>query len=173
MDQTDAPPIPGAHVRRATAADAAELLVLQRCCWVEEALANQTLDIPALHESLDDVRSWIETWSTWCVRLDGRLIGAARAHQDGAAWEIGRLMVAPDLAGHGLGRWLLAHAEDQAPEDVEQLALFTGAASVRNLAMYERAGYRRGETPAPPGVVGLVKPLRAGPGPPTGPGTTA
>ena len=56
MDQTDVPSIPGARVRRATAADAAELLVLQRCCWVEEALANQTLDIPALHESLDDQR---------------------------------------------------------------------------------------------------------------------
>jgi GNAT superfamily N-acetyltransferase len=160
MDQTDVPPIAGAHVHRATAADAAELLVLQRCCWVEEALANQTLDIPALRESLDDVRSWITAWSTWCVRLDGRLIGAVRAHQDGAAWEIGRLMVAPDLAGHGLGRWLLAHAEDQAPADVERLALFTGAASERNLAMYERAGYRRDDTPAPPGAVGLVKPPR-------------
>jgi tRNA (guanine37-N1)-methyltransferase len=157
MSPADVPPIPGALVQRATGDDAGELLVLQRCCWVDEALANDTLDIPALHESLDDVRSWIGSWSTWCVRLDGRLIGAVRAHQDGASWEIGRLMVAPDLGGQGLGRWLLAYAEGQAPADVEQLALFTGAASVRNLAMYERAGYRRGETPAPPGAVGLVK----------------
>ena len=60
MDQTDAPPIAGARgSQRATASDAAELLVLQRCCWVDEALANETLDIPAFHESLDDVRSWI------------------------------------------------------------------------------------------------------------------
>ena len=124
---TDAPPIPGARVERATDADAAELLVLQRCCWVDEALANDTLDIPAFHESLDDVRSWIATWSTWCVRLDGRVVGAVRAHHDGASWDIGRLMVAPDLAGRGLGRWLLAFAEAQAPDDVEQLVLFTGA----------------------------------------------
>jgi GNAT superfamily N-acetyltransferase len=154
----DVPPIPGALVHRATAGDAGELLVLQRCCWVEEALANETLDIPALHESLDDVRSWIESWSTWCVRLDRRLIGAARGHRDGASWEIGRLMVAPDVAGQGLGRWLLAFVEAQAPDDVETLALFTGAGSVRNLAMYERAGYQRGDAPGPPGVVGLVKP---------------
>ncbi len=137
--------------------------MLQRCCWVDEALANETLDIPAFHESLDDVRSWIATWSTWCVRLDGRLVGAVRAHLDGAAWDIGRLMVAPDLAGRGLGRWLLAFAEAQAPDDAEQLVLFTGAASTRNLAMYERAGYRRASTPAPPGAVGLVKPRRPPP----------
>ena len=157
---TDAPPIPGGRVERATASDAAELLVLQRCCWVEEALANDTLDIPAFHESLDDVRSWIATWSTWCVRVDGRLVGAVRAHHDGASWDIGRLMVAPDLAGRGLGRWLLAFAEAQAPDEVEQLVLFTGARSTRNLAMYERAGYQPASTAAPPGAVGLVKPRR-------------
>jgi GNAT superfamily N-acetyltransferase len=160
MAASDVPPIAGAHVGRATAVDAAELLVLQRCCWVDEALANETLDIPAFHESLDDVRSWIATWSTWCVRLDGRLIGAVRAHQDGATWDIGRLMVAPDLAGRGLGRWLLAFAEAQAPDDVEQLVLFTGARSTRNQTMYERAGYRPAPTPGPPGAVGLVKPRR-------------
>jgi GNAT superfamily N-acetyltransferase len=153
----DVSPIPGAEVRRATAADAGELLVLQRCCWVDEALANATLDIPAFHESLDDVRAWIATWSTWCVRLHGRLIGAVRAQREGTSWDIGRLMVAPDLAGRGLGRWLLAFAEAQAPEDIEHLVLFTGAASTRNLAMYGRAGYQAGATPAPPGAVGLVK----------------
>ena len=37
----------------ATKEDAGELLTLQRACWVQEALANRTLSIPALHESLD------------------------------------------------------------------------------------------------------------------------
>src|SRR5205823_7912530 len=101
------PPIEGAELRRADRHDAAELLVLQRCCWVDEAIANQTLDIGALHESLDDIRHWIDEWTTWCVRLGGRLIGAVRAHREGTTWEIGRLMVAPDLSGRGLGRWLL------------------------------------------------------------------
>ena len=27
--------------------------MLQRCCWMEEALVNDTLAIPALHESLE------------------------------------------------------------------------------------------------------------------------
>jgi GNAT superfamily N-acetyltransferase len=152
-------PIPDARLAPATADDAAELLVLQRCCWVDEALANETLDIPALHESLDDVRGWLEEWSTWCVRLRGRLVGAVRARSEGPSWDIGRLMVAPDLAGRGLGRWLLHFAETQAPDDAESVVLFTGARSVRNLTMYARAGFLRSNGAAPPGAVGLLKPV--------------
>jgi tRNA (guanine37-N1)-methyltransferase len=156
----DVPPIEGAELRPASQDDAAELLVLQRCCWVDEAIANDTLDIGALHESLDDVRAWIDEWTAWCVRIGGRLVGAVRAHQEGTTWEIGRLMVAPDLSGRGLGRWLLGFAEANAPEDVEVISLFTGAKSTRNIAMYERAGFRRAAAAAPPGAVGLVKQRR-------------
>ena len=154
------PPIAGALVRPAVPDDAAELLVLQRCCWVDEAIANETLDIPALHESGDDVRAWLGEWSTWCVRVGGRLVGAVRAHRDGSSWEIGRLMVAPDLSGQGLGRWLLQYVEAQAPADVDACSLFTGAKSTRNIRMYERAGYRQTLGNAPPGAVGLVKERR-------------
>jgi tRNA (guanine37-N1)-methyltransferase len=151
------PPIEGAELRPAVPGDSAELLVLQRCCWVAEAIANDTLDIPALHETLDEVRHWLDDWMTWCVRLSGRLIAAVRARREGTTWEIGRLMVAPDLSGRGLGRWLLAYAEAQAPDDVETIGLFTGAKSTRNIAMYERAGFRRTGVAAPPGAVGLEK----------------
>ncbi len=132
--------------------------MLQRCCWVEEAIANDTLDIPALHESLDDVLGWLASWAVWCVRLEGRLIGAVRAIQVDSVWEIGRLMVAPDLAGKGLGGWLLRFAESHAPAGVDTLALFTGAKSTRNIAMYERAGYTlSADGEAPPGTVHLHK----------------
>lgn len=150
-------PLDGASLQRALAVDAPELLVLQRCCWVDEAVANDTLDIQALHETLEDVRAWVEAWTTWCVRVDGRLVGAVRARQEGSSWEIGRLMVAPDLAGQGLGGWLLRFAEDQGPADVESITLFTGLRSLRNIAMYEGAGFRRTLAPAPQGAVRLVK----------------
>ena len=146
-------PIQGGVLARASLDDAAELLVLQRCCWVEEALANDTLDIAALHESLDDVRAWLEEWATWSVRVGGRLVGAVRGWQEGSTWDIGRLMVAPDVAGQGLGGWLLRLAEAHAPEDAESITLFTGARSTRNIAMYERAGFRRSLGPAPPDAV--------------------
>ena len=125
----------------ATPDDAAEVLVLQRCCWVTEALANDTLEIPALHEELEDVIDWIGT--AWVARDAGRLVGGVRASFDGGAWHVGRLMVARDRRGEGLGARLLRHAEEQAPDAADRFALFTGARSDRNLAMYERAGYRR------------------------------
>jgi GNAT superfamily N-acetyltransferase len=125
----------------ATTADAAEVLVLQRACWVTEAIANDTLDIPPLHEELPDVEAWIGT--AWVLRDGPRLIGGVRASLDGTTWHVGRLMVAPDRRGGGLGRRLLAHVESVAPPEATTFALFTGVASHRNLAMYERAGYRR------------------------------
>jgi NAD(P)H-dependent FMN reductase/GNAT superfamily N-acetyltransferase len=152
-------PVSDATITRATAADAAELLVLQRACWVQEAIDNSSLQLPALTESLDDVAAWLADWQVWLVHRHGRLVAAVRARHDGSIWEIGRLMVAPDLSGRGLGRWLLAYTESAAPDDVGSVGLFTGAKSLRNLALYQRAGYR--PTDERDGAVRLVKQLRA------------
>ncbi|SFW45051.1 GNAT family N-acetyltransferase [Amycolatopsis australiensis] len=143
--------------------DCPELLVLQRCCWVQEAILNDTLDIPALHETLEEVRDWTKTWSVWVLRDGHRLVGAVRARLDGDRWELGRLMVAPDLAGRGLGRRLLEHAEAQAPAEARRFALFTGARSTRNITLYQRAGYRLTDAAAAGGhirgAVYLEKPV--------------
>lgn len=121
--------------------DVSELVVLQRCCWVTEAIVNDTLAIPALYEDHETVRTWVAEKHVWTVRQGPRLVAAVRAHQDGPRWEIGRLMVAPDLRGMGLGRWLLAYAESRAPGSVRRFDLFTGARSERNVRMYRSAGY--------------------------------
>lgn len=151
--------LPDATVTAFAAEDLAELVVLQRCCWVQEALINDTLDIPALRETHDEVLAWATTWTTLVVRLRGRLIGAVRGLAEGADWHIGRLMVAPDLSGRGLGSHLLRLAEACAPAGTERFTLFTGARSERNIRMYEKSGYRLTTAPAPlAGAVYLVKP---------------
>ncbi len=153
--------IEDAEVRTATAGDAAEILTVQLACWVSEARANQTLDIPPLHEDLADVRAWLETWTTFVVRSGPRLVGGVRGRLEGDIWHVGRLMVVPDLRGHGLGRWLLQRVEDAAPPDARRVELFTGSASADNLRMYKKAGYRRDVVqPDEPGVVRLSKPVR-------------
>ncbi len=144
--------------------DAAEILTLQRACWVPEAVANESLDIQALTESLEDVQSWLSQWHTWVLRRGDRLVGAVRAtledgREPGDTWDIGRLMVAPDLQGNNLGRALLEHAESQAPPSVQRFLLFTGSGSVDNLRRYSRAGYREAG-PAGNGALLLVKPRR-------------
>ena len=157
-DATDAP-LPELRIAPVRPSDLAELLVLQRCSWVQEAFANDTLDIPALRETAEDIADWASTWQVWVVRRYGRLVAAVRARADGSVWEIGRLMVAPDLAGHGVGRWLLGYAENQAPADTTGFSLFTGAGSDRNIALYQRSGYELVEklTEHGVGVVHLTK----------------
>ncbi|WP_405030490.1 GNAT family N-acetyltransferase [Nocardioides bizhenqiangii] len=103
-------------------------------------------------------------WDTYVVRRAGRLVAAVRGRLDGpdlTAWDIGRIMVAPDLQGEGLGRALLAHIQAVAPDRVTSYVLFTGAGSERNLRMYKKDGFRlRRDLPAPAGAVVLTKPRR-------------
>jgi len=149
----------GWEIVPATAGDVGELLTLQRACWVQEALANDDLaHIPPLHESLQDVQAWLGEWSTWVVRSHGRLVGAVRGRLEGEAWDIGRIMVAPDLQGRGLGRALLTHIQAVAPPEATSYVLFTGARSADNIRMYRRAGFRvRTDLEAPPLAVVLTK----------------
>ncbi|KQZ69741.1 transposase [Nocardioides sp. Root151] len=154
----DAGDLADLEVRPATRGDAGEILTLQKACWVQEAQANAALDIPPLREGLDDVVASLDRWTTHVVRAEGRLIASGRGRLDGSAWDVGRLMVAPDLQGRGLGRWLLSYVEGLAPEGATSYALFTGAGSAENLRMYKKAGYRlRGELDGHPGVVVLTK----------------
>jgi tRNA (guanine37-N1)-methyltransferase len=149
----------GMELRAATPADAPEVLVLQRACWMQEALANDTLAIPALHETLEDVSRSLRTWTTFVLRAGERLVGAVRGRLDGEDWDIGRIMVAPDLQGRGLGRRLLEHIEQAAPPQAVRFRLHTGARSVDNLRMYRKAGYRlRGRAEGDPLAVVLTKP---------------
>jgi tRNA (guanine37-N1)-methyltransferase len=147
-----------AELRLAQPADAGELLTLQRACWVQEQQANPDAFIPPLHEGLADVQTWLGQWTTLVVRSGGRLVAAARGRRETDCWDVGRLMVAPDLQGRGLGRLVLGAIEAAAPDDVTGFVLFTGATSTRNLAMYKKAGYRlRGPDPDVPGAVRLTK----------------
>lgn len=149
-------------VALATAGDAAELMTLTRACWVPE-IARYGM-FGAGEETLEQVVAGLGAWQTWVVRSQGRLIASVRGRvdpDDARTWQIGRLMVAPDLQGRGLGRALLAHAEDAAPAGTAAYWLNTGASSERNLRIYRKAGYRPlpGEG-AHPGTVDLVKPRR-------------
>ncbi len=150
-------------IAAATDADAAELSVLTRACWVQEAIANETFDIPALSEPLDQVRSDIASWDTYVVREGPRLVASVRGRlvtgsEGEGVWEIGRLMVAPDRQGAGLGRRLLEHIQAAAPAEARSFALFTGVRSHRNQEIYQAAGFAlRPELPAPPAAVMLTK----------------
>ena len=154
----------GLGLRLAVPADAPELLVLQRACWVPEGRANDAWGIPPLVETEEDVRAGLNAYQTWVGHVDGRLVISGRARvspQDPTIWELGRLMVAPDLAGRGLGRELIGFLEAQAPTTTRPAWMNTGERSARNLRLYARLGYRQLRTPPRyPGTIELTKPLR-------------
>lgn len=146
----------------AVRADVPELHTLQLACWVQEMHDNPGVEIPPLHESLEDTVRALETHDVYVVRSAGRLVGSVRARLEGDVWEIGRLMTAPDLQGRGLGRQLLDHIQAVAPATATAYSLFTGAKSERNQRIYKKAGFRlRRDLDAPPGAVILTKPRRA------------
>jgi tRNA (guanine37-N1)-methyltransferase len=145
----------------ATRGDAGELFTLTRACWLQELWANPDVPIPALEESLDDLLASLDDWTTLVARAGGRLVGSCRGRAEGEVWDVGRVMVAPDLQGRGLGRYLLDLVEQAAPPDVTSYQLFTGAGSTDNIRMYKKAGYRlRGPAPGAEGAVIMTKPRR-------------
>jgi tRNA (guanine37-N1)-methyltransferase len=151
------------EVRPATRADAGELFTLTRACWLQEMWANPGSVIPALEESFEDAVRGLEDWTTFVALAGGRIVGSVRGKLvgDGTVWDVGRVMVAPDLQGRGIGRHLLALIEEAAPSEATTYELWTGATSVDNLRMYKKAGYRlQGPAPGPPGAVVMTKPRR-------------
>ncbi|MDE9367893.1 tRNA (guanosine(37)-N1)-methyltransferase TrmD [Luteipulveratus sp. YIM 133132] len=140
----------------ATPGDVGELLTMTHACWLKETLANRTFDIPAVHETVETLSASLAEWQTYVLRAQGRLVGSVRGRLDGDVWEIGRLMVAPDLRGRGLGRALLSRIEAVAPQAARSYSLITGAASADNQRMYKKAGYRPGPSPIE-GTVLLTK----------------
>lgn len=143
----------------ATPADAPELAVLQKACWIEMVTpADQWWGAPA--EDATTVAENLGQWTTHLFRSQGRLVMSVRVRRDPhrpTTWQIGRIMVAPDLQRQGLGRALLAHAEALAPADITTFWLNTGADQPRLLKIYKKAGYRVIGPGEGPGTVDLVR----------------
>jgi ribosomal protein S18 acetylase RimI-like enzyme len=118
--------------------DAGEILTLQRAAYATEAQLYGDPFLPALTQTLDQLHDELATGNGWTLRHDHRLVGAVRTRTEGDVVHIGRLTVAPDLQGRGLGTRLLEVAE----RDAAAAELFTGHLSAGNLRLYRRRGYR-------------------------------
>lgn len=136
----------GVNVLAATPEDAGEILTVQRAAYLSEAQAYGDPLIPPLVETLPELLGEIERGEVWKAISGARIVGSVRVSVDGPVASIGRLVVAPDWQGRGVGTQLLQAAEAAAPLSVTSYTLFTGASSDANLRLYERAGYVRTES---------------------------
>lgn len=143
-----------------TPADAGEVLTLQRAAYVSEARLYGDPELPPLVQSLAELARELEGPALG-LRLGTRLVAAVRWSVAGDVARIGRLVVAPDLQGRGLGTSLLREAEEAS--GARRFELFTGHLSEANLRLYRREGYvedRRERLGPSVELVFLVKPGR-------------
>jgi tRNA (guanine37-N1)-methyltransferase len=152
-------------IEPATIDDAGELWTLQQAAYVSEGRLNGSFEIPPLMETLTELRASLAAGTVLVAKRGGRLVGSVRGDQaEGGVWYIGRLMVAPDLHGQGIGSRLLSEIEACAPAGTTRLRLRTGVFSAGNLAYYRRRGYVEvGRTIDQGGTTAVImdRPLRA------------
>lgn len=133
---------PTVAVERAGPQDAGEILTVQRAAYVAEAQLYGDPFIPSLVESVEQLRKVLSGDAVVLkAMLGGRLAGAVRAQFSDHTCLVGRLVVAPDLQGRGIGRRLLAALEDEVAGRADACVLFTGHLSETNLRLYRRLGY--------------------------------
>lgn len=130
----------GIRLSRISPDDAGEVLTVQRAAFVSEALIYGSPDMGPLTQTLEELRAELATADGWVARVDGRLVGAIRARESEGLLLIGRIAIAPDMQGEGIGRMLL-EATERSSSAVEA-ELFTGSLSEANVRLYESCGYR-------------------------------
>ncbi|MER7761040.1 GNAT family N-acetyltransferase [Streptomyces sp. NPDC097619] len=133
-------------ISAAEAEDAEQIFRLQYLCFQSEAELYGNYRIEPLVQSLDSVRSELETDCVLVARLGDEVVGAVRGtlDADGTAL-IGKLCVHPRIQGHGLGARLLRAVEETLAGrgGTARFQLFTGERSESNLRLYRKAGYAR------------------------------
>lgn len=127
-------------IRPTSESDAGEVLTLQRAAFVSEAQIYGSADMPPLTQTLPEVEAELRSSSGLSARKDGRLVGVIRFVEDDGVLLIGRIAIAPDMQGEGIGRTLLDAAERTSTARVAEL--FTGSLSEANIRLYEACGYR-------------------------------
>ncbi|TNY37646.1 GNAT family N-acetyltransferase [Thermomonospora catenispora] len=147
--------------------DAGEILTVQRAAYLAEAQLYGDPFLPPLIETLDQLRRALTGTDTLVLKAmrGARLVGAVRGTFGGRTCLVGRLAVAPDAQGQGVGTRLLRALEERAAARADSCALFTGHLSDAGLRLCRRLGYtetHRERLAAHLTVVHMRKPLVSG-----------
>ncbi len=122
---------------------AGELLTLRRAAFVTEAQAYGDPNIPPLTQTLPELRedlaaAGVITLGAWSGH---RLVGSVRVEIEDQKATLGRLAVAPDMQGQGIGTQMMFAVLPLLPDQVDEVWVFTGKDSKQNLALYTNQGY--------------------------------
>ncbi|GAA4624877.1 GNAT family N-acetyltransferase [Actinoallomurus vinaceus] len=131
----------GVRIERAGVDDAGEILTVQRAAYVTEAQLHGDPFLPPLVESLGQIRKMIAESVVLKASVEARIVGAVRGRFNERTCLVGRLVVAPDQQGRGIGGALMRALEAEVAGRADACVLFTGHLSEGNLRLYRRLGY--------------------------------
>lgn len=129
------------NITQAKKEDLREILDPQYLAYQSEAEIYNDHNIPPLKQTLEEVESEFDKGVILkATDENGNIIGSVRAFRENGSVYIGKLIVHPNRQRQGIGTALLSTVEAHFPD--QRYELFTGSKSVRNIALYERLGYK-------------------------------
>ena len=122
--------------------DLPDILLLQKAAYQSEAEINNDFSIPPLMEVLEQLQEEYKNGIVFKAADDytDKIIGSVRGYTKEKTLYIGKLIVHPDNQNKGIGKQLLRHFENNFPS--YRYELFTSVKSLKNLALYQKEGYR-------------------------------
>ena len=111
-------------IQSAQQEDLAEILALQKECYLQEAAIYEDYNIPPLLQTMESIEIDFEQNVFIKDIENGKIIGSVRAYQETQICKIGRLIVHPDFQNKGLGKQLMKRIEKEFSE-VDKYELFT------------------------------------------------
>jgi GNAT superfamily N-acetyltransferase len=130
-------------IEKASIADAKEILKLQKLAYLSEAKIYNDYTIPPLTQTLEETLEDFANCIILKATIGGVIIGSVRGQlTDDNSCYIGRLMVHPDFQKRGIGSHLLQAIQDEYKK-VNRYILATGQASVDNVRLYQKLGFKQ------------------------------
>jgi ech hydrogenase subunit C len=125
----------------ATAADAAEILALQKIVYQNEAEMYDDWSLTPLKQTLEEMKTDFASKTFIKAVVGGKTIGSVRGYmvESGTA-HITRLIVHPFFWKRGLGTRLVTEIEGRFP-NARRFETFTGQKSRHTMEPYQRLGY--------------------------------
>lgn len=121
--------------------DAGAILAVQYRAYALEAELYGGVTLPPQAETVEALEAVFATHVVLKAVIGETIVGAVRGRQEDGTCHIGRLVVAPEYQGRGLGGALLGAIEREFA-GAQRFELFTGDRSLKNLGFYDRRGYQ-------------------------------
>lgn len=128
-------------IQKAEKTDLQSILELQYIAFQSEARLLNNYNIPPLKQKISDIESDFQRGIILKAIDDkGRIVGSVRGYPENDTVNIGKLIVAPEMQGRGIGTRLLMEIENIYPN--KRYELFTSSESDKNIRLYEKLGYK-------------------------------